>query len=158
MKGNTMKRVTSIATIFLLSFLLISSSFAFAKNDWENLVKNADWQKFSQNLEEALTIKNVGLQTSAMQMIIKYGNKVDVDNSVLNLVRIYRMNKNEKIRQLALVTLHAMQNDWALGIIKRDFRFESSDKIKRMMAAIIANDTEKVAALTVEENLLVSLE
>ena len=93
-----------------------------------------------------------------MQMIIKYGTKVDVDNSALNLVRIYRMNKNEKIRQLALVTLHAMQNDWALGIIKRDIRFESSEKIKRMMAAIIANDTEKVAAITTEEKLLVSLE
>jgi len=153
-----MKRATNIATVFLLSFLLLTSSFAFAKDDWNHLVKSADWQKFSKNLEEALNMKNVGLQTSAMQMIIKYGNKVDVDNSALNLVRIYRMNKNEKIRQLALVTLHAMQNDWALGIIKRDIRFESSEKIKRMMVAIIANDTEKVAVLTVEEKLLVSLE
>jgi len=117
-----MKRAMRITSALILSFLFLTASFVFANDNWNYLVLTADWQKFSNNLEKAIDSKNTGLQTSAMQMVIKYGDKVDVDNSVIKLVRFYRISKDERVRQLALVSLYSMQNDWALGIIKRNKR------------------------------------
>ena len=131
-----MKRTFIILTVFVFVFSLFSVSGLTAK-------ETTDWESFSKNLVKALKSSNEGLQVSAMQLVIKYGEKVDVDNAVLEIVKLYRNHKDVRVRQIALVTINAMENDWAIGIIKRDFAFENSQKIKRMMAAIIVAHQKK---------------
>ena len=36
-----------------------------------------------------------------------------------------------------------MQNDWAMGIVKRDYNFENNSKVKKLMAAVITDYAQK---------------
>lgn len=47
------------------------------------------------------------------------------------------------MRQLALVTLYSTQNDWAMGIVKRDYNFECCPQVKRLMAAMLYEKSKK---------------
>ena len=117
-----MKRTFIILTVFVFVISLFSFSGLYAK-------ETPDWESFSKNLVKALKSSNEGLQVSAMQLVIKYGEKVDVDDAVLDLVKLYRNHKDVRVRQIALVTINVIGNDWAIGIVKRDFAFENSQRI-----------------------------
>ncbi len=90
--------------------------------------------------------------------MIHHKDKVNVDRAVLDIVRLYRIHKDERVRQLALVTLHAMQNDWAVSIIKRDFNFEKSPQIKRIMLAILYDKTKKLDAREEGDKIVASIQ
>lgn len=132
-----MKRTLTIFATVLFAFSLI-----FAVNS-----QATDYEAFSKNLVKALKSDNQGLQVSAMQQVIKYGKKVDVKDATLDIVRVYRRSNNEKFRQLALAAINAMQSEWALGIVKRDYQFETNPKIKKMMAAVLNANKEKAKIL-----------
>ena len=131
-----MKRNMIIFAILVFSCILIFSHVSFAQ-------QKVDWDMFSKNLVKALKTPNTGLQVSAMQKVITYADKLDISDAALALVRLYRNHKDERVRQLALVAINATNNDWAAGIVKRDYNFEKSAKIKRVMAAIIAANEKK---------------
>ena len=127
MEGKTMKRILTLVAVFVFAFSLVSASTSQA----------VDYEAFSKNLVKALKSENQGLQVSAMQQVIKYNDKVNVDDAIIELVRVYRRHSDERFRRLALATISATQNEWALGIVKRDFQFEKNLKVKKMMAAVI---------------------
>jgi hypothetical protein len=113
---------------YLILILLIALvSFSWSQEGIQNT--EADWTAFSKNLVRALGTSNEGLQISAMSMVVRYGEYLDVNDAVFNVVRIFRNSKNPKIRQLALVTLHKMQNKWAMGFLKRNLKFEENETI-----------------------------
>ena len=132
-----MKRIITVLTITVLSSLFFSPNTSIAQN-------KVDWKSFSKNLVMAIKTPNTGLQVSAMQLIITYAEKLDVSDATLDLVRLYRTHKNERVRQIALVTINEINNDWATGIVKRDYAFEKSQSIKKMMAAIIVQNQKKM--------------
>lgn len=111
--------------------------------DWETLLEKTDWKSFSKNLVAALKTDNTGLQVSAMQLVIKWKDRINVNDAALDLVKLYRSHKNEYVRQMALVTINTMSNDWAAGIVVRDLNFEESERMKRMMVAIIKKNQTK---------------
>ena len=129
-----MKRATTYFTLIVIVLSMVSLASAGEK---------VDWQAFSKNLTMALKSPNTGLQISAMQKVIQYADKVIVDDAALDLVKLYRNNKDDRVRQLALVTIHAIDNDWALNVVKRDFAYEKSAQIKKVMAAIIVAQDKK---------------
>ena len=122
-----MKRIATLLTVFVFAFSLVAATNSFA----------TDYEAFGKNLVKALKSDNQGLQVSAMQQVIKYGTKVNVSSAVIDVVRVYRTNKNAPFRQLALAAINAMKSEWALGIVQRDYNFEKNPKIKRMMAAVL---------------------
>jgi hypothetical protein len=103
-----------------------------------------DWEQFSVNLVNAFKIPNEGLHKSAMCMIIRYADKLQVDDAVFDVVRIFRSNKDPKVRQLALVTLHKMQNAWAMDFLRRHYRFEQDETIRKMNCCIVNSYYAKV--------------
>jgi hypothetical protein len=135
-----MKRV---AIVLALICLLLGSSVFAADEDWKKLMAKTDWDLYSKNMVAALKTDNLGLQVSAMQQAIKYKDYINVDNAALNLVRIYRRHKDNRMRQLALVTLYSAKNDWAMGIVRRDFNFECCPHVKRLMAAMLFEKSKK---------------
>ena len=136
-----MKKLLTILTALVFSLVLITGNNIFAgEKDFKCIgciIEKTDWNSFSNNLVEALKSENQGLQTSAMQFVIKYGTQVNVDRAMFDIVRLYRNNKNEQVRRMALVTIHATQNQFALDIVKRDLAFENNPKIKKTMLAIL---------------------
>ena len=129
-----MKRALTIFATFLFAFSLIFAATSQA----------TDYDAFSKNLVKALKSENQGLQVSAMQQVIKYGKKVDVKDATLDIVRVYRRSNDENFRKLALAAINAMESEWALGIVKRDYQFETNPKIKKMMAAVLNANKDKV--------------
>jgi hypothetical protein len=128
---NLMEELIMQRTIILLLsvFFLIGAAFS-----QEN---STDWDQFSVNLVNAFKIPNDGLHKSAMCMIIRYSDKLDVDDAVFDVVKIFRSNTDPKVRQLALVTLHKMQNAWAMDFLRRHHKFENNLMIRKMNCAIV---------------------
>ncbi len=150
-----MKRISTILAMIVFSLMLIGWSNTLPAADpmaeWEALAQKADWKTFSKNLVMALNSCNEGLQVSAMQMVVKYADKVNVKKASLKLLCLYRNHKDERVRLLALVTIHATKNEWALGFVCRDLKFEKSPKIKKLMYTIIQNSRGKVKSANGEE-------
>jgi hypothetical protein len=109
-----------------------------------------DWDAFSKNLVKALKSSNSGMQQSAMQFVIKYGNRVDVNDAVFDVMRVFRYDKDRGVRRLALTTLTNMNNKWAMGFLERQIQFESDPVIKKQLMAI---NSESFKQEPVEEDL-----
>jgi hypothetical protein len=92
-----------------------------------------NWNAFSKNLVKAISSDNEGLQRSAMRLIIHHAENVNVDQAVFDLVRIYRSNKNEKVRQMVVVALYRIQNKWAMDFLKHDLKFEDSPVLQKQI-------------------------
>ncbi len=134
---------------FLITFLMVCllSSFAFATSTNDKV----DWDAFSANLNRALKSENMGVKLSAMQLVIKYSDKIDVSNSVFDVMREFRDNEELAIRQLSLVTLYKMNNEWAIDFLKRLHKFEENTKIKNTIKAIVFaydnDEQDKIATI-----------
>ncbi len=124
-----MKRSTWIIALFLVGFLLQPSRSAQAKE--------TDWQSFSANLVTALASSNQGLQQSALAQIIHYGDRLDVDAAIFDIVRIYRSHQDTGVRMMALAALHKTQNHWAMDFLRRSTRFETSPRLHAALWAIL---------------------
>ena len=117
-----------------LSFLVIAGVMLTGLQSVQ--AQEVDWTAFSKNLVQALQSDNEGLMQSAAQMIIKYGDQLDVNDAVFDVMRIYRNDKNQQVRRLALVTLTNMDSEWAKGFLKREIQFEGDPEIKKQLVAI----------------------
>lgn len=144
---------------YLILILLVALvSFSWSQEGIQDT--EADWTAFSKNLVRALATSNEGLQISAMSMVVRYGENLDVNDAVFDVVKIFRNQKNTKIRQLALVTLHKMENDWAMDFLKRNLKFEKDEVILNQSRCVIHNYLTKSTTpqQTIDEKLLANEE
>ena len=118
-------------------FFLITVILVLSLNQANAQERDVNWDAFSKNLVKALATDNEGLQLSAMGMIIRYGENLDVDEAVFDIIRIYRLNKNHRIRILAMISLHKMQNDWAMYYLRRSMQFESDERVQKQCCRIL---------------------
>ena len=123
--------MSRFSTVFisLLAMALISSGFAQDET--------VDWEKFSEGLVWGLTSGNDGLERSSMRLIIKYADKLDVNQVASNIYSILISHENPKVRQLALVALHKMNNVWQLNNLVDDIYTETDPIIRHQMATIL---------------------
>jgi len=138
-----MKRIMFITVVVLLSFCYVGAQEKAP--DWDQLLENTDWNLYSKNLVKAMNSENLGLQVSSMQQIIKYKDNVNVDKAVQTIFRLYRRDKDVRVRQMALKTIYELQNDWALGMLARDVNYEKTPKIKRMLVAILSERSKQIS-------------
>ena len=129
-----MKKQNIIAMFSLFTLVLFAAAFAGTN-------ENTDWDAFSDNLVKGLKSDNEGVRLSAMQQVITYADKVNVDDAVFDIVEVYRSHNDIKVRQLALTTLHKTNNAWAMDFLKRNLEFEKSPVLKAQIYHIL-NDAE----------------
>src|SRR5690606_2832133 len=77
-----------------------------------------DWKAFSVNLVRALATDNDGLRASALQLIVRYGDRLDVRDATFDVVRIYRSHPNERMRRLAAVSCTHLKSEWAVSFLR----------------------------------------
>jgi hypothetical protein len=108
---------------------------------WTNIAISADkedkWERASKTMVKGLKNGNDGLKQSIMQNIIRYSDKVDVDEALFDILKIYRDHENDGMRQLALITLYKMDNQWVIAFLERAIKFEKSDRIRKSICAIL---------------------
>ena len=139
----------------LIFLVLVSlSSLAFAGNN-----ENVNWKKFSDNLTKSLKSENIGVRLSAMQLIIRYSDKIDVTDGVFDVMREFRNNDDQNIRKLALITLYKMNDNWAIEFLKMQHQYEENQDIKNKIEHIVYayenNNQEQLAQVV--NNLYLSL-
>lgn len=127
MKHSTFRFSVILAVLAMFTFN------AFATEESE-----AKWDDFSKNLVKALTSENNGIQKSAMQMVIKHGDKVDVNDAAYDVLYVFRTDENQKVRQLALSTLAKINNDQVNYLLERQIKFEADPVIRKQLEAISA--------------------
>ncbi|HMB89600.1 MAG TPA: hypothetical protein VKP65_02055 [Rhodothermales bacterium] len=150
-----LKRITTGAALFALCFMLVAGANAAPSIDKDKtqLEKKAlaeltaaeaeartaaRWEAFNTNLVAALQSDMDGVKSAAMQMVIRYGDQVNVDKALFDVVRIYRDHDNDNMRRMAVVALGAMNHPWGLDFLERSQRFEKSPKVQQTLYAVVA--------------------
>jgi hypothetical protein len=114
-------------------------------------VASDEWNTFGDNLIQALRSDNDGLKASAMQMIIKHQGKLWVHEAAYDIYVIFREHENVKMRQMALVTLYKMQNDWFLASLEDELDRETSPAIRHQILAIMCCKKNPAIEVQVDE-------
>ena len=127
-----MKRLTVFSLVFVVALM------------FSNLSAADEWNTFSDNLVQALQSENDGLKASAMQLIIKHSDKVWVHDAAYQVYEIYRNHENAKMRQLALVTLYKMNNEWFIKELPDELEKETNPTIRHQILAILYGEQEGV--------------
>lgn len=115
-------------TLLIIGILVVS---IMAQN--VDRIDKTNWKAFSENLINAVSSDNQGLKVSAMQHMITYQKYLDVRDATFDLIRIYRLHPDERMRQLAAVTLESVGSSWGKDFLKRNVRFEKNEVIKRQI-------------------------
>jgi hypothetical protein len=113
------------------------------------------WLAFGDNLVEGLAHGNEGVKLSALQMIIRYGDRLDVRAAEFDVVRLYRSHPNKKVRRLALVAIGHLGSDWALGFLRMSDLFETDSVLQATLRAVVADCDVRKTALAAETALAV---
>ena len=120
-----------------LMFMIINSVSAQAPEP------KYDWDAISENLVIGIKTGNPGVQQAAMRMVIQYPQELNVDEAINELMHIYRFNEDTKMRQLALVTLHKINNEYAMDFAKRNLEFENDEKVLKLSQAVLCDCAKK---------------
>ena len=59
---------------------------------------------------------------------------------------------------MALKTIYELQNDWALGVLARDVNYEKSPKIKRMLVAILSEQSKQISERKTSDEIMEMVE
>jgi hypothetical protein len=152
-----MKRPAALALFTLLAALVAAPALAdppelpTPQPSWTE----ADWQAFSENLLVGVAGDNDGLRASALQMIIHYGDRLNVQAAAFDVARIYRNHKDERMRHLAAVSCVHLKNKWAVSYLRMSEAFERSPKIQHTIRALLAEeDARRSEKGTVETGAL----
>ena len=92
------------------------------------LAKDADWKKLSDGIRMALISDNEGVQQSALRMVIKYGKNLDIEDSVQEMIRIYRNQSDEQLRRLVLLAIYQIDEKQALQLLSEQLDRETQTK------------------------------
>jgi len=113
------------------------SLFCIGSLQAKTSANEVDWKIFSKNLVNALQSENTGLQQSAMQLVIRHGDRLQVRDALFDVVRVFRSGKTRGVRLLALTAMSRMNSNWAFYFMKRSIKFENDPLVKRQLLAIV---------------------
>lgn len=124
------KRLYKITVFFLVTFsFLIFIQPTFASTNWE---------AFSTNIEHSIKNGNLGVQHSAMMYIIKYGEKLNVQGALDDVIELYKNGQDETTRELALLAVFRLDNKTALELlnerVQEDFDTIMKEKLNKYLS------------------------
>jgi hypothetical protein len=118
---------------FCITLVMIGILVAGIMAQSTDRIEKTNWQAFGDNLINAVSSDNQGLKISAMQHMITYQKYLDVRDATFDLIRIYRLHPDERMRQLAAVTLESVGSSWGKDFLRRNLRFEKNEVIKHQI-------------------------
>ncbi len=127
-----MQRSKVLFSVLLIMAVMSQATLLMAQE------REVNWKAFSVNLTKAIKSDNPGLQQSAMQRIIRYADKLEVDNAVYDIANIFRFDKNPRVRRMAMVTLSSINSDKSMDYLSRYLKFEEDKAIQKQACCIMA--------------------
>lgn len=102
-------------------------------------LSDAQLASLSETLSDALESSHFGLETSALRLLIAYGNQVSFGRAMaIDVVKLYRNHPDDNVRRMAVVALGQMHDSWSMDFLKRSLRFENSEPVKYTIASVVA--------------------
>lgn len=146
-----MKKLFFIWLVVLFTVSLLAATNANAQD------RQVNWEAFSKNLVVALGSDNEGLQLSAMGMVIRYADQLDVKDAAWDVLKVFKTSKDRRIRRLAMVTLYHIKHDNAMYHLKRLLAFEGEEGIREHLGTIVNTYyAEKAASQEKEKEILLA--
>ena len=103
-----------------------------------NKMSTEQWDAFGQSIGEALASEHDGLQIGAMRLAIQYADYIDLNGSVIELMRIYRNHSDDQVRRLAVVAMGSLNSKMVISYLRLHEPYEQSPKVRRTIRAVIA--------------------
>ena len=98
-----------------------------------------EWETFGRAVEAGLKSDNVGVQSTALRLIIEYKDQFQLSSSaVVSVMHLYREGQSEKVRRMAVVSLGSMNSNLGTGFLERSVQFEDSANVKATIQAVLA--------------------
>ena len=137
-RPNTARLLVGVVVSVL--FLLSATTTRAASNDLalpkaQAEMTSVDWTNYSQRLVASVRSGNDGVVRAALRLSIQYASVVDVDDAIVDMMRVYRNHSDERVRHLAAVALASTGNRLALGYLRLSLEHEKSPTIKRTIKA-----------------------
>jgi hypothetical protein len=95
-----------------------------------------DWAAYSHRLVDGMRSESPGIVQAALRLSIQYATLVDVNEAVVDMMKIYRNHSDERVRHLAAVALASTGSDLALGYLRLSLDYEKSPAIQRTIKAV----------------------
>jgi hypothetical protein len=111
-----------LSAVLIVAAMGISQSHAQTEN----------WKLFSAGIKMALHSSNPGVTESAVRFIVKYGNKLDVEDSLDDLVKFYRSQQAEQTRKLALLAIYRLDQKKAFELLGEQLESEHKEILQRI--------------------------
>lgn len=105
-----------------------------------------DWAAFSENLVVALGTDNDGLQVSALQMIVRYGERLDVRDAAFDVIRMFQNHRDPRVRRMAAVGCTRLKSGWALGFLRMSEPFERDARVRATLQSIVRSQALRTTA------------
>lgn len=103
------------------------------------VMSSLDWQHYGERLHDALSVAHTGIRHSALRLIIAYSDQLELGNeTVVDLMHIYREDDSEQARRMAVVALAELDSGLAVDYLERAHAFEKSDAVKKTIAAVVS--------------------
>jgi len=95
------------------------------------------WNGNSDQLLKLLLSENEKDNVVALQIILTHIENIDTKSFSYYLYDLFRNHKNDKIRKMALVTLHKTKHYFAMQKLAKDYYIEKNPEIKKLIAFIL---------------------
>lgn len=110
-----------------------SSSWPTPDETWAE----TDWVAFSENLVVGLGGDNEGLKLSALQMIVRYGDHLDVRAAEFDVIRLFQDHPDQRVRRLAAVACGRLKSNWAMGFLRMAEPFERDARVRATIRSLV---------------------
>ena len=127
-----MHRVSTRFSIFFALLLVVTTGISSSQQ-----IQNENWKLFSAGIKMALKGANPGVQQSAILLVIKHGDKLDIEDAVPDLIRCYRTAGDELSKKLALLAIFQVDKDTAFELLYEQLSNQTDD-VKRELSKLHA--------------------
>jgi len=115
--NRTLKGIPAVLVVLLL---LLSGTLQADS-------KRVDWKQFCKGLNSALNSNVLGLQKSAMRLVIKYGcDNLNLKKSLTSVIEVYENAPDAETKELALLTIYQIDRKKATKLVLSDLELETT--------------------------------
>ena len=117
-----MHRVSTRISVVIIVLLVVTTGISSSQQ-----VQSENWELFSAGIKMALKGENPGLQQSAILLVIKHGEKLDIKDAVPDMIRCYRNAKDDFSKKLALLAIFQIDKDSAFELLFEQLNAQTAD-------------------------------
>ena len=100
-----------------------------------------DWKTVRKTVLKGLYADDFATREASLQNIIylatHYGDQIRFDRATTKLYRLYRFDRNEQVRIMALVALHAIGKESSMRALSTRVQVERPERVRRLTAAAV---------------------